>query len=176
MDDRHEAEFIWAELVEPNESRKANEPFGVPRRFGIGTILIVTAAYGVLLAILRLARWDPGAIFWALGFISAVGLGQMLLFNAKRPREASIVTGAIMFPLAILGVVLTYETHPYDHMQSLCGLVCAIPFGAIAGYLAGGVVAGVFLVMDAVEQALARIFPQPRKPAESDSADHPGLG
>lgn len=171
MDDRQESEFIWAELVKPNESRPASEPFGVPRRFGIGTILIVTAAYGVMLAILRLARWDPAAIFWALGFISAIGLGQMLLFNAKRPREASIITGAIALPLAILGTVLTYDTHPYNPMESFCGLICAVPFGAAAGYLAGGVVAGVFLVMDAVEQALGRVFPPSDLPNGDDSSE-----
>lgn len=168
MDNRQDPEFIWAELIESNESRKPSEPFGVPRRFGIGTILIVTAAYGVLLAILRLARWDPAAIFWALGFISAVGLGQMLLFNAKRPREASIVTGAIALPPAILGTLLTYDTRPNNPMESFCGLVCAVPFGAVAGYLAGGVVAGVFLIMDAVERGLGQAFPPSDDRARAD--------
>lgn len=170
MDDRVETEIVRAELVEPSSPRQASEPYGVPRRFGIGTLLIVTAAYGVLLAVLRSAGWYPGAILWTLVFISLVGLGQMLLFNAKRPREASVVTGALGLPLAILGAAMTYDTRPYNPLESLCGLMCAFPFGAVAGYLAGGVVAGVFLLMDAVEHALARVFPQAGKPVEGDSS------
>ena len=169
MDDRHEPEIILAELAEAGTS-KANEPFGVPRRFGIGTILIVTAAYGVLLAILRIAHWDAAAIFWALGFISAVGLGQMLLFNAKRPREASIVTGAAILPVIVL--VWSASVNHYEPVASICcGIVCSVPFGAIAGYLAGGMVAGVFLIMDAVEQALGRVFPPSDLLNGDDSSD-----
>jgi hypothetical protein len=37
-------EIIIAELAEPSDARVV-VPYGVPRRFGIGTILIVTAAF-----------------------------------------------------------------------------------------------------------------------------------
>jgi hypothetical protein len=38
----------------------------------------------------------------------------------------------------------------------VCSLLGAIPLGAFCGYLAGGLAAGVFLVMDAVEKVLAK--------------------
>ncbi|HEX5444946.1 MAG TPA: hypothetical protein VFW87_14005 [Pirellulales bacterium] len=147
-----------AELAEPATPFRHHEPYGVPRRFGVGTMLIVTTAYGMLLAVLRLAGWPPGATAWILAFISLVGLGQMLLFGAKRPREASVVTGAIGLPLAMFAFAMSFGFD--DPHTWLAGLVCAVPFGAAAGYLAGGVVAGVFLVMDAVEQKLAILFPR----------------
>lgn len=159
MDQPPNPEIVIAELAESTVRRPASEPFGVPRRFGVGTILIVTAAYGVLLAILRLAGWPSEFILSALAFISMVGLGQMVLFGSKRPREASIITGAISLPLTVL-VFSATANHP-EPTAWVCGLVCGIPFGGAAGYLAGGVVAGVFLIMDAVEQALDRAFPRP---------------
>ncbi|HEX7446325.1 MAG TPA: hypothetical protein VF306_02200 [Pirellulales bacterium] len=158
MEHRTDNEIVLAELAEPALLSRGHEPYGVPRRFGIGTMLIVTAAYGMLLAILRLAGWPPGATAWILAFISLVGMGQMFLFGARRPREASVVTGAVGLPLAMFAFA------PYfgyvDPRAWLCTLVCAVPMGAVAGYLAGGVVAGVFLVMDAVDQWLAQTFPR----------------
>lgn len=160
MDQPTNPEIVIAELAESTVRRPASKPYGVPRRFGVGTILIVTAAYGVLLAILRLAGWPPGYILWALAFISVVGLGQMFWFGSKRPREASIVTGAVVLPVFLL--VWSAGVNHYEPLASICcGLVCSVPFGGTAGYLAGGVVAGVFLIMDAVEQALDRAFPRP---------------
>jgi hypothetical protein len=165
-------EIVLAELVSEGgttpvqkwlaEQRK-EEPFGVPSRFGIGTLLVVTAAYGLLLTLLRsLLDWDPRAIAWFVVFVSLIGAGQMLLFGSRRPRQASLITGAIALPMI---VILTFVLHVGGHSPPdalLCSLCSATLFGAPAGYLAGGVVAGVFLVMDAVQRGLTRLFP-PKK-------------
>ena len=166
MDQPPQDEIVVPELVE-SAVRNSDEPYGVPRRFGIGTMLVVTAAYGALLAILRLAGWPPIAIVVVLVFISLVGLGQMVLFGSKRPREASIVTGAVLLPVIVL--IWTGQASRHDPTSSICGLVCAFPLGGAAGYLAGGVVAGVFLVMDAVDHALTRALP----PASDDESSSP---
>lgn len=139
--------------------QRSEEPFGVPSRFGVGTLLVVTAAYGLLLTLLRsLLDWDPRAIAWFIVFVSLVGAGQMLLFGSRRPRQASLITGAIALPvIAILTFVIHGGHSPPDALT--CSLCSAILFGAPAGYLAGGVVAGVFLVMDAVQRGLTRLFP-----------------
>lgn len=140
--------------------------FGVPRRFGIGTLFIVTAAYGVLLTGLRAMDWHRGVIAAFVGFISLVGLGQMLLFGARRPRRASIVTGAVCVPLVQLLIFSMLDGrnrgHPLHWLDGgelliwLFSLFSSTLFGAAAGYLAGGVVAGVFLIMDAVERAIGK--------------------
>lgn len=146
-------------LLAPLTGRQANEPFGVPSRFGIGTLLVVTAAYGALLALLRALDWDRRIIAWIVVFISVVGAGQMFLFGSRRPRQASLITGAVGLPAIIVLTSLIHgDRHgpPYDIG---CGLCSAVVFGAPAGYLAGGVVAGVFLITDAVQRGLTRVFP-----------------
>lgn len=152
----------WAPHAVPSRvGRSMPAAFGVPRRFGIGTLLVVTAAYGALLAVLRAMDWHRGVIAAFVGFISLIGLGQMLLFHARRPRKASIVTGAVCVPLVQLLIVLSREGREWfdpqgwlDAATMLGWILLLIPHGAIAGYLAGGIVAGVFLIMDAVERAI----------------------
>lgn len=142
-------------LVPARVARSMPAPFGVPRRFGIGTLLVVTAAYGALLALLRAMDWHRGVIAVFVGFISLIGLGQMLLFRAGRPRKASIVTGAVCFPIVQLFFFLPLAVRSWDHAGTeLLLLLYSTLFGAAAGYLAGCVVAGVFLIMDAVERTI----------------------
>lgn len=133
-------------------ARNQDEPFGVPSRFGIGTLLVVTTAYGVFLSVLLALNADRRAVVWILIFLSLVGAGQMLLFGSRRPRRASLVAGAIALPILALASSLV---HGGDAPPAI-GLICAMMWGAPAGYLAGGIVAGVFLVMDAVDNALKR--------------------
>ncbi|HET6880094.1 MAG TPA: hypothetical protein VFI31_08060 [Pirellulales bacterium] len=111
-------EIVLAELVGRESAarlqkwlaeQQGDEPFGVPSRFGIGTLLVVTAAYALLLTLLRsLLDWDPRAIVWFVVFVSLVGAGQMLLFGSRRPRQASLITGAIALPAI---VIMTFIFH-----------------------------------------------------------------
>ena len=171
--------IVLAELVEiehgqrllaPFTVRKENEPFGVPSRFGIGTLLVVTAAYGALLALLRALDWDARLIAWIIVFISLVGAGQMLLFGSRRPRHASLLTGAVALPAIVVTAAILHSGRRGPPSDIGCGLVAAMIFGAPAGYLAGGVVAGVFLIMDAVQRGLTRMFPPTTTTANDDDA------
>lgn len=144
------------------ELRDRNEPFGVPSRFGVGTLLVVTTAYGFLLSLLLAMNFDRRAIAWIVVFVSLVGVAQMLLFDSRRPRQASLLAGMVALPL--LAMMSSFVHDGYS--LPLSGLVCLLWFGAPAGYLAGGVVAGVFLVMDAVASYQ---MPAPKPPRLLDS-------
>ncbi|HEV3344647.1 MAG TPA: hypothetical protein VG125_30000 [Pirellulales bacterium] len=154
-------EVVEAELV---ELPPANQPFGVPTRFGIGTLLVVTAAYSALLALLGAVGWNKAAIVWLVVFISIVGVAQMLLFGSRRPREASILAGALGLPSLIWLVSVVHRQGGFAGDDFACLLVSAVVFGAPAGYLAGGVVAGVFLIMDAVQRQLTRLSRADQEP------------
>ena len=156
-------EIIVAELAErPAERAAGDEPFGVPRRFGIGTILVITTAFGLLLSLLQNAGAPPGVVWFVIVFVSLIGLGQMLLFGGSHPRKASIVTGEICFPLMIAAAVALFKPSRTLPGEMAWVVFTSLVFGGGFGYLAGGVVAGVFLIMDGVEQALASLNPRDR--------------
>jgi hypothetical protein len=177
-------QIVLAELASGNNGsrlekwlaeQRTDEPFGVPSRFGIGTLLVVTAAYGLLLTLLRsLLDWDPRAIAWFVVFVSLVGAGQMLLFGSRRPRQASLITGAIALPAIILFTFVFHGDGRSPPEALGCSVCAAMLFGAPAGYLAGGVVAGVFLVMDAVQRALTRWLPPNRIAEEEATGEREG--
>jgi len=130
------------------------EEAGVPRRFGVGTLLLITTMFAVLFAVLR-ALGVPALVFAGIAlFFMAVGLGQMLLFKGERPRRASITTGAFLgagFPVfcwalhCALGPRFAVSSHPLDSVVGAFG-------GAFYGYLAGILIAGVFLMIDKLKR------------------------
>ena len=67
--------------------------YSAPRRFDLATIMVVTLAYALLLAGLRLLRMPPSGVLHVAGCITCVGIGQALLFRGKRPRLSSILVG-----------------------------------------------------------------------------------
>lgn len=120
---------------------------GVPRRFGVGILLVIATMYAVLFAIMRTLAFPPAAFVLIALFFTGVGLGQMLLFKGKRPRRASVIVGGILCPSLFLavavieGVVHRIPTvnllHP-DFWKILG--YCTIT-GTILGYLAGMLIA-----------------------------------
>ena len=66
-------------------------------RFGISTLLVITAMYAVLFGILRASGASPSVFVVLALLFTAVGLGQRLLFRGQRPQKASMVSGACFF-------------------------------------------------------------------------------
>jgi len=163
------------------DQRGNDEAYGVPRRFGMGTILITMTLFAALLGLLRAVGTWPPLIGVLVTFISLVAVGQMFLYRGIRPRAASVVVGAILIGiLFLIGTLIVWMDMGYlptrflfsgpfrRTMAKLPVFVgdalawaafalsagAAAAFGALLGYTAGGVVAGVFLVMDYIDALL----------------------
>jgi hypothetical protein len=133
---------------------------GVPRQFGIGILLVITTMFAVLFAIMQMLKLPPLAFAGIAVFFGAVGLGQMLLFKGKRPRRASVIVGACFLPCLVFGSIvfemLSLGGVGPDLSIALFCPVFWIPVGALLGYLAGGLIAGVFLLINTLENRRGR--------------------
>jgi len=130
------------------------EAVGVPRRFGMAIMLLIMAMYAVLFAAMTLLDANPTLFVMIAVLFTGVGLGQMLLFGGRYPRAASVWVGACLLPAETL-VALIYwadELTRYGSTGVFLGqltvlTVFSVPAGALFGYLAGGLTAGVFLIL-----------------------------
>ncbi|MCR4411775.1 MAG: Clp protease N-terminal domain-containing protein [Thermoguttaceae bacterium] len=146
---------------------------GVPRRFGLGTLLLITTMFAVLYASLQLLGAHPVVFVMVVVLFAGVGLGQMLLFGGKYPRAASIWVGLVLFPIEVAVAMLyvaSQSLYGGPDPNEVCALaVLAVPFGAGFGYLAGGLTAGVFLLLD--KYAERRAKEKPASVEESQDGD-----
>ncbi len=122
---------------------------GVPNRFGVGTLLVISTMYAMLFAAWRLLGGSPQFLVWVTLFFSAVGLGQMLLYKGQRPRKASAVAGACAYSCMLLGYA-AYQQLTEHAIPGIFifGLLHCVPVGALLGYLAGSLIASHFLLID----------------------------
>jgi hypothetical protein len=134
-------------------ARPAPREFSVPRRYDLATLMAVTLAYACLFGALRALHAPPAMVLWVAGFLTAVGAAQALLFGGKYPRESSQLAGIAMMLLLLFlifgaeggfqGLWQAVTERPF-HFMGMC-FPCVLS-GALLGYAAGVLVAGVFLV------------------------------
>lgn len=146
--------------------------FSVSRRFDMATILVAMVGYSILFGGLRLIlQIIPDLSSWAIGtfgmFFAVVAIGQAVAIRWNNPRAASVIAGTIFW------LVVVIVTGVLDRPPSywLCGLLfTSLVIGPIAGYLAGTLVGGVFLISHYLRESngLRR-----RVPAEGEDADSP---
>ena len=151
-----------------NRSAKSSVPWaaswdnkpavGMPRKFSIAILMMMVTLFAMLFSALRWIGALPVyyGIFGVLVF--GVALGQTLLFGGKYPRAASIWSGAILLPVQI-GVIYLFtdllsDVFYSEHNVIIRGILVlffmlfSVPFGAFFGYLAGGLSAGVVLLLE----------------------------
>ena len=134
-----------------------SEAVGVPRRFSLAVLMLMMTLYAFLFAAMQSLGAHPILFAMITVLVTAVGLGQMLLFGGAYPRAASIWVGACLFPIELVAAVLissALSRFPPSTVEkvgwTILSLVLGVPAGAFLGYLSGGVVGGVFLVLDFV--------------------------
>jgi len=156
---------------ETPEGHGTQEPPRVPRRFGVGTLLIIVVVYAGLFGLLRILDADPVLFGMAAVLLIGAGAGQVFLFRGTRPREASCLVGACLCPLMMLAVFLGDHCLGLSHLnpahsivetspQLLSSLVYVAIAGAGLGWSAGSLTAGVFLLMDRIERGGADVSPR----------------
>lgn len=156
------------ELSEWLQERLGRESYGAPRVFDLFTLLAVTVAFALMFAALRLleplllADWPTVALVLA-SYVTLIAIAQLGLWGGNQPRLASLVAG----PFACLAIAIAMIVYRGTAtFEVVTGTILLCMLGVPAGYLAGAVVAGVFLLADLFRR---RFFPEnnPREKEES---------
>jgi hypothetical protein len=111
----------------------------------------MTSLFGLLFAIMKMLNIHPIIFCCIAVFFAGIGVAQMSLFGGNEPRRASWIAG---FPLGFvcgLGGMITASIFHLAPARSgeilVVSIVCAI-MGGPCGYIAGCLVAGIFLVRE----------------------------
>ena len=143
---------IMATVVDEPLRRPPPRPqVGMPRQFGIGTLMILTAAFAVMFSLMKMLSADPAVFVGISIFVAGIAACQVLLYKGKNPRKASIIGGYVMGGLIFVGVAIVggfYRRelgwYYFDYwLPTLFFTVLLL--GGPFGYLAGCMVAGIFL-------------------------------
>jgi len=151
-------------------SSDASSLYAAPRRFDLASIFAVTAAYSLLFTGLALLDAGPTTKLVFGSFITIVGIGQPLLENRVNPRGASILVGAAA---GLLFAIIVWWNLP-DAQFFAFALLIAIGsvLGGSCGYLAGALVAGVFLVADLLRNRRVRLTSVSPPPISHETSPH----
>ncbi len=158
-----------------NRKGSENGPATTPRRFGMGTLILVL---GVASLFFGVARWVgmPPALSVSMGTFLALISGLQMLMN-RVPRAVSVGTGTALLPTALAIVWITSGRNAGPPWAAFVGTPADIAFvgahsivlGAVCGYIGGALVAGLFLISDRT----SRMF---GNPSHTDPASPAGIG
>jgi hypothetical protein len=142
---------------------EAPAQYVVPKRFGISAILGIMTALAILFGAMH---WLDAMPVWYLFFgAQSIVICIVQMFHGRSPRKASAIAGAIMGPLFMLGTAWLTQWYGNKAAEVLCITLMMVPCGAFLGYLNGTCAAGIFLVMDKLEQYLQVPAAEPTPPS-----------
>jgi hypothetical protein len=112
----------------------------------MGILMLMMTMYALLFSAMQLLKTPPEVFATVAILFTGVGLGQMVLYGGRYPRAASIWVGACLFPLEIIALFCIFGIDREGGL--VCLLMLSPVLGALFGYLAGGLTAGVFLLLE----------------------------
>jgi hypothetical protein len=146
------------------------KPVGVPRRFSIGTMMILVTAFILLFAVLKTLDTPPIVFAIVTIYVAGIAASQSLLFKGRRPRLASVVSGMSMIALFVVIVaVMEFRVYPRSlDVGAIVGflftmVIFPVVVGAPLSYAVGCFVASIFLVRREPDDAIPTLTSDPRK-------------
>jgi putative addiction module component (TIGR02574 family) len=147
---------IVEQLMADCARSSGNQVFAAPRRFDLSTIFVVTVAFALLFAGMRVLPIPPFVSVIVGGYFALIGLGQAFLFRGNRPRTASMLVGTLYYGLGALIIWQLSGPRARPTFDILISGVFVLIFGAILGFVAGALVGSVFMIADFMRNMMPR--------------------
>jgi hypothetical protein len=149
---------VWqlSRATVPTEVQASRRIYSFPRRFGLGTLLVITLVFGALSAYFRWLQWPGELVLGALCFVGLVGAMQFAFERA--PRHISVLVGSFVFAAwpIIMRLLASRNFNRFDLFDiAFLSAICAI-IGAVVGYFTGTLIGGIFLLMDSAAAFLKK--------------------
>lgn len=145
---------------------RSEDIYSVPKRFDLASMFSISVAFAMLFSIMRALDSSPLLIAIFGIYFAAVGIAQAVLFNGDKPREASVIAGGILGCLSVIVIAMS-EGAPLGAAISMT--ICSAVWAPVAGYLAGTINGGIWLITDYLRQWLER-----RSPTSDPAEPTPG--
>jgi hypothetical protein len=151
------------DVLNPHPTKRLSKPVGVTRRFSVGTLMILTAVYAVLFSGLKMLGAGLPVFAGIFVFVSGVAVAQMFVDHGRSPRTASLLTGYFMgfvsgiIILALAALLPASENSGFGVNGSMFAGALLCVCGGPLGYVAGALIAGVFLVREREERVAEEV-------------------
>jgi hypothetical protein len=175
---RARSQLIQERIDEESTPLEAPPEHGIPRRFGIRGLLIVTTWAAVIMGILRACRAEPWVYFMVITFAAGTLAAQVLLFRGRNPSKASMWAGAFLLPAEVLVVNLWLRSYAgpaqFENFiyGSVAGCACLVPGGILLGAAAGAIGGGLYYFSENfflwLTRGLPKIALEPVTEADAD--------
>ncbi len=125
---------------------------GVPRRMALGALFVLVSLFCVIFKALTWVGMNPAGILAVAVYCTAIATGQAVLFEGRRPRDASVLVGTIAMPILIcLAGAYAYFMLQLTVLESISLIPlagCSLLIAPLIGYLVGIFLAGGFLLFE----------------------------
>lgn len=128
-----------------------NSGMGVPQKLPLGELILLVTLFAVLFRLLTLLGGNGEIVMFVATLAIGVSLGQAMMFDGERPRQASMIVGTFLCPMMVLiyGIasMLGFGVR-FGWPVIISGMVFLTFVGPLLGYFAGLFVAGWFFIFD----------------------------
>ncbi len=153
-------------------AQQKQKRYSAPRRFDLATMLVVTLAYAMLFAGMKVLDFSPSAFIRTASLITLVAIAQSLFATWEKPRQGSFLFSNDPRQVSVLvGIAFYVLFMPWMYGAAffwqeiqrgvslgplVMSLLAILLPGTLMGYFSGVLVAGVFLVADSLRRFLKR--------------------
>ncbi|MFG0265965.1 MAG: hypothetical protein ACF8AM_12575 [Rhodopirellula sp. JB055] len=127
--------------------------YSAQRQFDLATILVATAAYAVIFALLQFIRAPISFASLAAVFIAITAFAQAFFFQGKRPRLASALAGATFF-VVVIAVTRSLDASPTPRGHDITQYFPIVLVGMFWGYVTGTLIGSAFMAADVLRKQL----------------------